>query len=70
MGRLIRHRPFITDIMEGRINRRKGRTSPLPRKTFIGEMIKIMKWLDGGCNGCSHIKTLALKIEECKFIFA
>lgn len=47
IGHLMRHNPFITNIMEGRINGRKGRGRP--RKTFIGEMIGMAR-----CNGYSH----------------
>lgn len=54
MGHLIRHKPFIINIMEERINGHK-----LRERQMSGEMIEI-----AGCNGYSHMKILALKREE------
>ena len=62
IGHIMRHNPFINNIMKGRINGRKGRGRP--RKTFVGEMIGM-----AGCNGYLHMKTLALKREEWRSIF-
>jgi hypothetical protein len=58
----MRHNPFINNILGRNINGRKGRGRL--RKTFIGEMIGM-----AGCNGYSHIKTLALKRVEWRSIF-
>jgi hypothetical protein len=62
IGHIMSHNLFIINIMEGRINERKGRGRP--RKTFIGGIIGM-----AGCNGYSHMKTLALKREEWRYIF-
>jgi len=61
MGHLIRHNPFITNVMKGRINGRKGKKRP--RKTFVEEMIEMAVWY-------SHMKTLALKREDTGSIFS
>jgi len=62
MGHLIGYNSFKTNIIEGRINgcNRSGK----PRKTFIGEMIEMT-----GCDGYSHMKTLALKRESGSLFF-
>lgn len=53
----MRHNPLLTNIMEGRINERKGKGRL--RKTFIGEIIGMAE-----CNGYSHMKTLASERER------
>jgi len=60
MRHLIRHKFFITNKMEGRINGSKGRGRL--RKTFIREMVKV-----AGCDEYSDsgIKKRSVEVNFC-----